>query len=217
MNPFSISITHCELQKSSDVVPNTVIDSMLRAKKSESKARQRIAATIRKARVQRDQAHHSAAEIIQKAQLHAKQLEDEWREQAQKQAVAETLTWMVNEANLERSLIESLKGRISQQVRRVIEQWATDQDMSQFLVKRLSDQIAYQSGKGALKLHVSRAHFQTMKDSFGDNMEVELKEELASSQAELSSNSVVIRLDLEQHLQSLLDSFSCKHDQQSLA
>ena len=47
-----------------------------------------------------------------------------------------------------------------------------------------------------------------MEDAFGERLQVKVKSELHDAQAELSSESLVIRLDLDLQLQLLLDSFS---------
>lgn len=78
-------------------------------------------------------------------------------------AVSESVSWLVDQGELERSLIENLTGRIRQQVRKVLEQWSTEQDICQFLVKRISDQIAYQVDKENLTLFVPQAHYSRLK------------------------------------------------------
>ncbi|NRF25946.1 type III secretion protein [Vibrio coralliilyticus] len=208
MKPFAISVTHCDLDKSGDTVSKQQIESAIRRTHCETNARQRIAAIIRQARQKRDEAHHQAERILQAAHQNAEQLESTWREQAQQQAIKESVSWLVEQGELERSLIENLKGRIRQQVRNVIEQWSTEQDISQFLVKRIGDQIATQTTKQSLTLFVPQEHYSTMEQEFGEHLNVQIKTELNRAQAELSSNSLVVRIDLDQQLRTLLDSFS---------
>jgi hypothetical protein len=47
-----------------------------------------------------------------------------------------------------------------------------------------------------------------MEQEFGEHLNVQIKTELNRAQAELSSNSLVVRIDLDQQLRTLLDSFS---------
>ncbi|KJY94129.1 type III secretion protein [Vibrio neptunius] len=217
MKPFTISVTHCELDKCGNTVSKQQVDNAIRRNHCELKARQRIAAIVRHARSKRDEARQQAEHILQTAREKSEQLETAWREQAQKKAVSESVSWLVDQGELERSLIENLTGRIRQQVRKVLEQWSTEQDICQFLVKRISDQIAYQVDKENLTLFVPQAHYSRLKKEFGEQLNVQIKAELNQAQAELTSDCLVIRIDLDQQLQILLDSFSKASDQQSTA
>ncbi|NOH71589.1 type III secretion protein [Vibrio pectenicida] len=215
MNPFCISVTHCDLEKTAETVSKHSIESAIRTVKNESKARRRIAASILHARIKRDQAYQRAEQILEEANQKAEQLENTWKEDAQRQAINESLTWYVEQADLERSLIDNMKDRIRQQVRNVIEKWSTEQDISQFMIKRLSDQIALQSCQQSLILFVSHEHYSAMQQTFGEYLTVKIKTELNHSQAQLVSEHLIVRLDLEQHLQTLLDSFSHSNSLQS--
>lgn len=217
MKPFTISVTHCELDKCGNTVSKQQVDNAIRRKDCELKARQRIAAIVRHARSKRDEARQQAEHILQTAREKSEQLESAWREQAQQKAVSESVRWLVDQGELERSLIENLTGRIRQQVRKVLEQWSTEQDICQFLVKRISDQIAYQVDKENLTLFVPQAHYSRLKKEFGEQLNVQIKAELNQAQAELTSDCLVIRINLDQQLQILLDSFSKASNQQSTA
>lgn len=208
MKPFSISATYCELQKTEETVSKQSIESSLRSKGCESRARSRIAAIVRRARVKRDNAYHQADKVIQEAHNKALELEATWKEEAQRQAVREAITWLVQQTDIERNLIDNMKDRIRHQMRSVIEKWSNKQDVSHFMIKQLSDHVAHQSGQSNLILFVPEEHYLAMEKAFSGQLKVEIKPELHGAQAELSSEYLVVRFDLDLQLQLLLDSFS---------
>lgn len=208
MNPFFISATYCELVKTGETVSKQKIESSIRSMSRESKARSRIAEIVRRVRAREDNACQQADKIIQEAHNKAKQLETEWKEEVQQQAISEAITWLVHQTDIERNLIDNLKGKIRHQMRRVIEKWANKQDISQLMIQQLSDQVAHQSGQSNLILFVPEEHYVVMEKVFGEKLKVKIKHELHAAQAELSSEYLLIRLDLDLQLQLLLDSFS---------
>ncbi|MCG7490136.1 type III secretion protein [Vibrio sp. Of14-4] len=208
MKPFFISATCCELTKVGETVSRQAINSAIHSSQSESKARARIAAIVRRARLKRDQAHDQAEKIIQDAYKEAQRLQEAWKEEAQQRATSDAVTWLLDKEKVERSLIDNLKERIRQQMRIVIEKWSSTQDISQFMIKRLSDQVALMSNQHDLTLFVPQERYSVMEDVFGEQLNVKVKSELHGAQAELSSEYLVIRLDLDLQLQLLLDSFS---------
>ncbi|WP_114785706.1 type III secretion protein [Vibrio tetraodonis] len=208
MSPFFISAICCELKKVGDTASRQAIESAVRSSNIESKARTRIATILRRARLKRDNAHKHAEKIIQEAHNEARQLQEEWKKEARQQAASDAVTWLLDKENIERNLIDSLKERIRQQMRTVIEKWSSKQDISQFMIKRLTDQVAQQSSQHDLTLFVPQELYPVMEDAFGERLQVKIKSELHDAQAELSSESLVIRLDLDLQLQLLLDSFS---------
>ncbi|MBU2898910.1 type III secretion protein [Vibrio hepatarius] len=208
MTPFAISATDCDLEKNGEVVPKQRIQSAIRSARNEAKARSRVAGIIRRARIARDKAYKQSEQIIEDAHKKAHQFEETWKQDAQRAVVQESISWLVEKAHIEQNLVDSLKERIRQQIRSVIEKWSGEQDISQFMVKRLSDQIALQSSQEILTLFVSKEHYAVVAQAFDDQLKVQVKPELEGAQAELVSEFLIVRLDLDFQLQTLLDSFS---------
>jgi F0F1-type ATP synthase membrane subunit b/b' len=211
MSPFSISVFHCELERKGNTISKQQIESANRANQRESRLRERVARILRHARAEREKAHQQADEIIQSAQEKAQDLESTWKAQAEQQAVEDSLTWLVKQSDIESQLIDGAREKIRQQVRGVVEQWAVEQDVSQFLIKRLTDQVCQQAKQQNLSVKVSREKFAEIEASLGDRVTVKVDPNLQDTQAELESKSLVVRIDLKQQLDLLLNSFS--HDE----
>ena len=212
MSPFSISVFHCELERTGNTVSKRQIDSEIRTNRRESRLRERVAKILRQARAGREHAHQQADEIIRSAQEKAQSLESSWRAKAEQQAIEDSVTWLVKESDIESQLIDGAREQIRQQVRAVVEQWAVEQDVSQFLIKRLTDQVCQQTKKQSLNVKVSRERFAEVEAVLGDQVTVKIDPNLNDTQAELESKSLIVRIDLQQQLDVLLNSFS--HDEQ---
>ena len=134
------------------------------------------------------------------------------RAKAEQQAIEDSVTWLVQQSDIESQLIDGAREQIRQQVRAVVEQWAVEQDVSQFLIKRLTDQVCQQTKKQSLNVKVSRERFAEVEAVLGDQVTVKIDPNLNDTQAELESKSLIVRIDLQQQLEVLLNSFS--HDEQ---
>ncbi len=72
--------------------------------------------------------------------------------------------------------------------------------------------MCQQTKKQSLNVKVSRERFAEVEAVLGDQVTVKIDPNLNDTQAELESKSLIVRIDLQQQLDVLLNSFS--HDEQ---
>ena len=208
MNPFSIEVRACEIRREGNhLISATALHRASELADMEHLVRTRIAKALKKARRQRDAAQTRSEQILQQAQQDAQALSAQWQQQAKTIAIDEAISWHYNEAQLIQALTDKLHANIAEQIKKVLTTWMQEQELSAFLIKRLTDQVCERVGQGALTLQVSNDDFASVAKAFDGLMTVQVSAELVPGQAELSSSSMTAKIDLNAHLQQLLAAF----------
>lgn len=208
MNPFQLKMKNCNVQREgSQWVSAEELDRAAFVTTLEQGARQRIAKVIKKARKQRDAAQQRANEITVKAHQEAASLMEQWQQEAYDKAIERAVKWHLDEAQLTRAVVDTLEANIAEKIKTVLTAWTLEQELSSFLIKRLTAQVCDRVGHEAVTLKVSAQDYQAIEKAFDGQLNVEVSSVLSSGQAELSSTCLTAKLDLAEHLQLLLDTF----------
>lgn len=205
MNGFLVLVKECELLKQTlEITPDEIQQGLAECRR-EQKAKQRIKQYAAKVRQECDVLLQEAQQIVAKAEITVKQQEKAWRTQLRQEIVAESITWLVEQAELEKHLVIVLQERIGQQVKLVLKAWCQKQNISENLVNQLTEQIGEATTKQSLVLSVSPEQADALCKIFAEQIEIRIRADFAPWQAELSSSCMTLRFDLYEHLERLLE------------
>lgn len=205
MNGFLVLVKEFELLKQTlEITPDDIQQGLAECRR-EHKAKQRIKQYVDKVRHECDALLQEAQQIVAKAEMSAKEQEKAWRAQLRQEIVAESLNWLVEQAELEKQLVVVLQERICQQVKLVIKAWSKKQNISENLISQITEQIGEATTKQSLVLSVSPEQADGLGKIFAEQMQIRLRSDFAPWQAELSSSCMTLRFDLYEHLERLLE------------
>ncbi|QBY41902.1 hypothetical protein QE197_01405 [Arsenophonus nasoniae] len=205
MNGFLVLVKECELLKQTlEITPDEIQQGLAECRR-EQKAKQRIKQYAAKVRQECDVLLQEAQQIVAKAEITVKQQEKAWRTQLRQEIVAESITWLVEQAELEKHLVIVLQERIGQQVKLVLKAWCQKQNISENLVNQLTEQIGEATTKQSLVLSVSPEQADALCKIFAEQIQIRIRADFAPWQAELSSSCMILRFDLYEHLERLLE------------
>ncbi|WGL95002.1 hypothetical protein [Arsenophonus nasoniae] len=205
MNGFLVLVKECELLKQTlEITPDEIQQGLAECRR-EQKAKQRIKQYAAKVRQECDVLLQEAQQIVAKAEITVKQQEKAWRTQLRQEIVAESITWLVEQAELEKHLVIVLQERIGQQVKLVLKAWCQKQNISENLVNQLTEQIGEATTKQSLVLSVSPEQADALCKIFAEQVQIRIRADFAPWQAELSSSCMTLRFDLYEHLERLLE------------
>lgn len=205
MNEFLVLVKEFELFKQTLEITPDEIQRSLAERKREQQARQRIKQYADKVRQQCDALLLEAQQIVTKAEVTAKEQEKAWRAQLRQEIVAESINWLVEQAELEKQLVMVLQERICQQVELVIKAWSQKQNISENLISQITEQVSQATTKQSLVLSVSPEQADELRKIFAEQMQIKIRSDFAPWQAELSSSCMTLRFDLYEHLERLLE------------
>nr|CBA72309.1 type III secretion apparatus protein HrpE, YscL [Arsenophonus nasoniae] len=198
-------VKECELLKQTlEITPDEIQQGLAECRR-EQKAKQRIKQYAAKVRQECDVLLQEAQQIVAKAEITVKQQEKAWRTQLRQEIVAESITWLVEQAELEKHLVIVLQERIGQQVKLVLKAWCQKQNISENLVNQLTEQIGEATTKQSLVLSVSPEQADALCKIFAEQIQIRIRADFAPWQAELSSSCMILRFDLYEHLERLLE------------
>ena len=205
MNGFLVLVKECELLKQTlEITPDEIQQGLAECRR-EQKAKQRIKQYAAKVRQECDVLLQEAQQIVAKAEITVKQQEKAWRTQLRQEIVAESITWLVEQAELEKHLVIVLQERIGQQVKLILKAWCQKQNISENLVNQLTEQIGEATTKQSLVLSVSPEQADALCKIFAEQIQIRIRADFAPWQAELSSSCMTLRFDLYEHLERLLE------------
>ncbi|MGL4858757.1 MAG: hypothetical protein ACRC5A_03285 [Enterobacteriaceae bacterium] len=208
MIPYLVNIRRIDLESHGDVlIPVEELQQSLQQKQQENLSRQRIAQVVKRVRRKIVLNRQKRQQIIEQTQQQAEEQLSQWQREAQADAVAETLFWHVQEAELTAQVVDKIQKTICRQIWKVLSEWALEQNPAPYLINRLTKLISENSKLGALTLLVAPQDYGEMYKQFGRHMMVERNPLLGPFQAELVSSTLTIKLDLEEHLGLLLSAF----------
>ncbi|KOC93134.1 hypothetical protein NG43_12235 [Winslowiella iniecta] len=169
-------------------------------------------------------AHAEAEQIQRRAQEAAENLEqycDEVRERARQQgleqaeeeapalrqqAVANCIQWLIENHNLEHSIVERLETRLRGILAQVFEEFYGQQSGARLLMSRLQEHIETLLGEEAGTLHVNETQFDELRQAFVTHpqLRIKLDTQLEPGEALLNTPLVSLYLNLDEQLQSIL-------------
>ncbi|MHC8397983.1 hypothetical protein ACYZTX_00355 [Pseudomonas sp. MDT1-17] len=170
------------------------------------------------------QAHEACEALYQQAQMaleHAQEEAEQIRQQAYQQGMLEaaqawaeqhqalidqTLEWHVSQARLETTLAQHLDKRIRALVAVVLEEFVGEQLAADLMVRRIQQRLGRFLNEGAITLRVSDTWQTRAREHFGAYPHVRVVScaSLTPAQAQVQTPLFTLRIDLDQHLDSLL-------------
>lgn len=208
MNPFVVEVKACTVQgDGTEWVSEAELTQAISLTSLEQAVRNRSADIIRKARKQRDMSRVHAKHVLLQAQEEAEAMKGKWQKEAKEEAMSQVLEWHFDEVQWTHAVMDNLHASISEKIKHVLTAWTLDQELSPFMIKRLSDQVCERVGMNTVSLMVSTDDYEAMAGAFAGRMNVEASPNLLSGQAELSSATLTARVDLAEELECLLETF----------
>lgn len=208
MNPFFVAIQPCEITRGdSDVISAAEFMQSVELQTMESQVKERIQVALKEAHMQREQARQQAEQYIIDAQNEAKQLMVQWEQQAKSQAIHDAVAWVQDELRFRQELLEELSTGIAKHIRSVIVNWADELDKTDLIVSELTEEVIEKLGEGAITLLVAEPDFESLSTKLGSEFKIKVDTSLSSGAAELQSSGISARIDLNQHLELLLEAF----------
>lgn len=212
MSPFAVKVHQCAIERTQDIVPIDEVDRAIqtnqRSQASESKARHRIAKVLQAARVHKKNAYAKADQLLEDCYQQIASIEENWRLEIEQRVISQTLNWLIDKDQIEKQLVVHTQEHIRQQIRQVITAWANEQTASERLIEQIYQHIENDGQMSDAILYVNPAHFEQMNSTFGRKLTVESRADLLHWQAEISSRYVILRFDLKDHLERILNTFS---------
>lgn len=215
MNHFGLSVMELDgVAPAGPVVSAAEFERYISAGASIGAARQRAAQRLRRTRraladarrESRAQAEAYASELLAAARREAACVADE----ARLNAVGETVTWLVAESALERSVAGRLEQRFRNLLGSALKAYAAAEPSENLIANQVARHLEELAEHGKLTLRVAADRVEPVAARIGQltqqkmNLEVVAEATLSNAQAVLDSPYVQIRVDLERHLDELL-------------
>ncbi len=208
MNPFFVDIQPCEIARGdSDIISADEFVKSVELQTMESRVRERIQTALREAHMQREQSRQQAEQYIVDAQNEARNLMTQWEQEAKSQAVSEAVEWIQDELRFRHELHEELSAGIAGQIHSVIVNWAGEFDKTDLIVSKLTEEVVEKLGEGAITLLVAETDYESLSTKLGKEFKIKVEPGFDSGIAELKSSALSARIDLNQHLELLLEAF----------
>lgn len=152
-------------------------------------------------------AQNEAELIRQQARLEGQKEGEQWIEKARTQAINETVTWLVEEDDLELTIANRLEEHIRSLASQALLEFAGKQDPAELLVRRLARKVPETIREGqALQIKVHAWDLATVQAAFHDQTRIQVSadDKLTPGQAILENDLVTVRIDLDAHLNVLI-------------
>lgn len=206
MNPFNIPVRRFQIAThEKQIVRREDVEKMEQAQDILEQARSKADAIVLQAQIEIGEMHQRAAdEAKQNAALLA--------EQAKQHAISKTVDWIVDEVSIEQVIAKQMSERIRSLVTVAIREYSAIQDVSEILVRRLTKPIDEQLAKGCVTLKVHPNILPSVSSTLdkSDGLTIVADDRLGDRQARLETSLVRVDIDLDQHLQMILDKLLCQ-------
>ncbi len=150
---------------------------------------------------------HAQAEQI-RAEAHRQSAAEAMVELAQKQAalVDETVQWLIDEDALETAITTRIEARVRTLVKQTVEPFLNEQDSVELLLRRIHARLRQDRSTAAMTLRVAPAVSARVRSELQSDKRLAITEDdaLGTTQAILETPFVILRFDLDEHLQILL-------------
>ncbi|TCK32005.1 hypothetical protein B0G84_9133 [Paraburkholderia sp. BL8N3] len=215
MNHFGLSVMELDGEApAGPVVSAAELDRYISAAARIGAARQRAARKLWRTRCaladarrgSRAQTKAYASELLAAARREAACLSDE----ARLSAVGETVTWLVAESALERSVAARLEQRFRDLLGSALKAYAAAEPSENLIANQVARHLEELAEHGKLTLRVAAERVEPIAARIDQltqqkmNLEVVAEATLSDAQAVLDSPYVQIRVDLERHLDEIL-------------
>ncbi|WP_179958299.1 hypothetical protein [Chitinimonas arctica] len=128
-------------------------------------------------------------------------------EQAKRDAIEDAVEWLVQEQQLERHIVVRLEKEIRALAAQAFAELVGGLDAGELLLQQLGKYVSDSINEGKLELRVNPVHWARAIDTFAAEPRILVipDKSLTIKQAILNSAYVQIQLDLDRHLQLLVD------------
>lgn len=154
------------------------------------------------------EAKKQSAHIRQQARLQGQQEAEEFVEEARTKAVSDTIRWLVAEDDMEQVIANRLEKRIRSIAVQALLEFARKQEPVELLVQRLTHKIPeILQAEQKLQLRVHPWNLSIVQGAFYDELQVRISTDdtLSSGQAVLENDLMMIMIDLDAHLNVLVE------------
>ncbi|RLV59780.1 type III secretion protein [Parashewanella curva] len=211
MSAFMINVESCEVLRGEErLVTAELLQQSVELQDMEKQVKRRIQVALQQAHEQREQARAESEQLLQQAEIQAQENLQLWQQQAQESVMSEMVQWVKDETEFTEQLLQELQPKIAEQIQRVITQWAGEQESSTLIAQRLTEEVVEKVGEGVLTLSVAADDESKLTELLNDKFTIKVDPHLASGCAELHSKALTARIDVEQHLATLLEIFISK-------
>ncbi|MCL9783822.1 hypothetical protein M9194_20560 [Vibrio sp. S4M6] len=208
MNPFKFPVSRLqECSYPGDIIPKTELEHLNHAQSVLDEARKQAQNIIAEAESELHQAKADIQQMRADARFKAEQEAVSIAQKETDQAIARTIEWIADEISLEQRVAANMGERIRTLVAQAVTEYCAQQDVSEILVRRLSRPIEEQLLKGNVQLKVNSQMLSAieLKLPKGNGLEIVADDSLSKNQACLETALLRMDLDLDLHLQSILD------------
>ncbi|WP_159084720.1 hypothetical protein [Dongshaea marina] len=208
MNPFSIAISQISgIPMTGDVIGSETFEKMQQAEYLMQQARIEASQIIEQAQEQLAQARQEIALMQEQAHLQATNHARELAESAQSQAIADAIQWLVDEQSLERAIACEMEQKVRSLVAFAIREFAGEQDTTELLIRRISKMVDEQLKHNRVSLIVNPNQLKYIRKELGEGDELVYRtdEGLSESQAVIETSLVRMELDLDRHLELIIE------------
>lgn len=207
MNPFALTITRVRAELPvSGVLDASELDAYIDTAAVYVRARSRAAEVLRTARKKMAQTRRDAA-LLREATL--AKAEAEVREtvaRAHDAVMRDVVTWLVDEADLERQAAARVEAQCRDWVAGCVAAFAGEADRSALIATRISSHLRELASHGRFTVRLAEADVAAVSERLPDEPGMELLADpaLVSGKAWLDSPFVRLELDLNRQLDQLL-------------
>ena len=208
MNPFFVTIQPCEIARGdSDIISADEFVKSVELQTMESQVRERIQSALKDAHMQREQLRQQAEQYLVDAQNEAQQLMVQWEQEAKSQAINGAVAWIQDELQFRHDLLEELRAGVAKQIQSVVVNWAGEFEKADLIVAKLTEEVLEKLGEGAITLLVAEDDYESLTTKLGEEFKIKVEPSFEAGVAELQSAALSARIDLNQHLELLLEAF----------
>ncbi len=190
-----------------DVIGSETFEKMQQAEYLMQQARIEASQIIEQAQEQLAQARQEIALMQEQAHLQATNHARELAESAQSQAIADAIQWLVDEQSLERAIACEMEQKVRSLVAFAIREFAGEQDTTELLIRRISKMVDEQLKHNRVSLIVNPNQLKYIRKELGEGDELVYRtdEGLSESQAVIETSLVRMELDLDRHLELIIE------------
>ncbi|MCL9783731.1 hypothetical protein M9194_20100 [Vibrio sp. S4M6] len=208
MNPFSIPIYHLNVYSyEQGVIPREVIEQAEQAHDIVENAKHQAEQIQLQAQRDLDRAQLEIEDMHRQAIAEAEQTAAFVVQQAKDVAISQSIDWIADEVSLEKVIALQMGEKIRALIAQAVREYAALEDVSEILLRRLSKPVEEQLKKGSVDLmvHPEVLPKLSQKVAKGDGLNLIADASLTVKQARLETPLVRVELDLERHLQHIID------------
>lgn len=208
MNPFNVHWSSLDL--SPPVQTRISVQTIKKWQGEDQLLRQvrgKAARCLLRARQMRLATRQSGRQYFQLMRKRSQAQRDIYYQEAQDQAVQEGLRWLIDTQQIEQEIASHLEQKAQEWAIAALKTLIGEIDNQQLLLEHLRVPVAQAQEQGALTLHANPEQMAAVEQAFGaiPQLTVVADPSLKPTQAVLESHLLLVKIDLERHLNLLIE------------